>query len=246
MTTVTASRPSVWRPRLIRAGCFTAGLVLALVAVQEVGRAYSHADEKLAVAGVANFGRLNAHLFRGAQPTAAGFAALRAMGVDAVVRLSTGDEGAATEEHEVTALGMRFVNLPWHTSGEPSPDQVVEFLSLVHDAGERRIFVHCKAGADRTGVMIALARVALEHWPVPAAIDEMRAFHYHPLFLPHLQRYVEAFPSTLLEDPRLRALTDLRDDPPGRRRDVMFTSRSRIEPVVLLRDGLSSSLRRPV
>ena len=44
-------------------------LVLALaIAASEVRRSYAASDEKLALPGVANFGRLGAHVYRGAQP----------------------------------------------------------------------------------------------------------------------------------------------------------------------------------
>ena len=41
--------------------------------------------------------------------------------------------------------------------------------------------------------MIALSRIVLDGWPSARAIDEMNAFHYHFIFLPHLQRFVEHF-----------------------------------------------------
>ena len=39
---------------------------------------------------------------------------------------------------------------------------------------------------------------------VEQALDEMKAFHYHYLFLPHLQTYVEQFPALVAGDPRLQ------------------------------------------
>jgi hypothetical protein len=41
--------------------------------------------------------------------------------------------------------------------------------------------------------MIALSRIALDGWPAQRAVDEMNAFHYHSVFLPHLQRFVRGF-----------------------------------------------------
>ena len=168
------------------------GLV-AVCAGEEVWWSASHRAEKLSIEGVSNFGRVNPRLYRGAQPTHAGFVALKALGVETVVRLSMGEEGAEAEAGEVQALGMQFVNLPWSAVHEPSRDQVATFLALLHDDPQRRVFVHCKAGSDRTGLMVALARIALDHWTADAALSEMKAFHYRYLFLPHLQRYVEAF-----------------------------------------------------
>jgi hypothetical protein len=55
--------------------------------------------------------------------------------------------------------------------------------------------------------MVALYRIAVDHWPVETAVGEMRAFHYHTIFQPHLQTFVEQFPAMLVSDPGLRAHT---------------------------------------
>jgi protein tyrosine/serine phosphatase len=189
------------------------GAALAIaggVGVHETLRAMAHADEKLSTPGVGNFGRMNPHLYRGAQPTPAGFVSLKNLGVDTIVRLSLGEEGGAAEETLVTGLGMHFVSLPWSAEHDPEPEQVVTFLRLLHDNDQRTVFVHCKAGADRTGVMIAVSRIALDHWSPDRAIDEMKAFHYYYVFLPHLQRYVEAFPAAMASNPDLQRLLGAR------------------------------------
>jgi hypothetical protein len=53
--------------------------------------------------------------------------------------------------------------------------------------------------------MVALYRIAVDRWPAGAAIDEMHAFHFHTIFQPHLQTFVEHFPAMLARDPQLRA-----------------------------------------
>src|SRR5260221_5734548 len=107
------------------------------------------------------------------------------MGIETVVRLSLGEEGSAAERAVVESLGMRHVNLPWSSVHDPNADQVVAFLTLMKENPDRKIFVHCKAGADRTGVFVALYRIAIDHWTPARAIDEMKAVHYRLEFLPH-------------------------------------------------------------
>lgn len=182
--------------------CLAAALLAATgVAGYELRWALSHRNEKLSLAGVSNFGRMNAHLYRGAQPTAEGFANLRGLGIDTVVRLSLNEEAAEAEQQFVESLGMDFVSLPWSTVRQPNADQVITFLSFVKEHPERTVFVHCKAGADRTGVFVAVYRIALNRWTPVQAIDEMKAFRYRPLFLPHLRSYVQAFPAKLNSEP---------------------------------------------
>jgi len=182
------------------------GVLAALlfgVAVQELWRGLSFSSEKdRFFTGIRNFGKVNARLYRGAQPSPAGYPALKAIGVDTVVRLSLADDGGVDEEKDVTAAGLRYVSIPMTTARAPTDDQARRFLTLVRDNPASVIFVHCKWGADRTGVVVALSRITFDHWPVEKAIDEMYAFHYHEMFLPHLQRYVEEFdPARVLPPP---------------------------------------------
>ncbi len=181
-------------------------VVVAAVAAQEAWLAVSDWDEKLSLDGVSNFGRVNKRLYRGAQPKPAGYAELKKLGIDTIVSFSVGGEEVADEKNQVESLGMRFVSLPWSAQHEPTHEQVVAFFALLHDDPEKTIFVHCYRGADRTGVMVALYRIAFDHWTADQAIAEMKAFHYHYIYLPHLQHFVEAFPAELSSDPALQAL----------------------------------------
>jgi len=163
-----------------------------------VWRDRSYPNEKLKLRGVPNFGRLSPKLYRGGQPSNEGLAGLRALGVDAIISFTQGQEGMKAEAAEAARLGIDFLSLPWSTVEVPDQETVDAFLGYLRSHPERTIFVHCKAGADRTGVMIALSRIAFDRWPAQQAIDEMNAFHYHFIFLPHLQRFVERFPARVI------------------------------------------------
>jgi len=187
-----------WQAIVLVGALSTAALV-----AQETWRAFAFGEEKLSLGGIDNFGRVSSQLYRGAQPEAEGFVGLKKLGIDVVVRLSLGEEGAAAEKEQVEALGMQFVAIPWSTSREPEREKVLEFVTLMREHPTKKVFVHCKRGADRTGVFVAAYRIAFSHWTPTQAMAEMNAFHYHYIFLPHLQRYVEAFPSWLSTDPSL-------------------------------------------
>jgi protein tyrosine/serine phosphatase len=151
--------------------------------------------------GLPNFGHITDSLFRGAQPSAAGFSALHDMGVSIIVDFRNENDEIASEQRQVEAAGMKFVSIPWKGSDEPSNSQVAQFLDLVRANPDVKIFVHCKAGADRTGVMVAAYRIAIEHKPLSDAVAEMHQYHYHAFALPHLERYVKTLP-VLLQNER--------------------------------------------
>jgi tyrosine-protein phosphatase SIW14 len=162
--------------------------------------------------GLPNFGRVTENLYRGGQPTSGGFNTLHAMGVGMVVNLRDDRAEMASEQSQVEALGMKYVGIPWSASQEPSSDQVVAFLDLVRANPHTKIFVHCRRGADRTGVMVAAYRVAVEHKSVAEAVSEMRQFHYDWFFRPQLKRYVESLPGLLQKDPKF---AEYRTQPSG-------------------------------
>lgn len=183
----------ITRRRTLRGLALGVALISLAWTIDWTWRDRSYPNEKLTLRGVPNFGRVSPLLYRGGQPDATGFVGLRNLGVDAVVSFTLGEEGAKAEAANVARLGMEYVWLPWSTTQVPQPELVRTFLDYLREHPQETVFVHCKAGVDRTGVMIAIARIAIDRWPTQTAVDEMNAFHYHFLFLPHLQSFVRRF-----------------------------------------------------
>jgi tyrosine-protein phosphatase SIW14 len=151
--------------------------------------------------GVKNFGEVTPFLYRGAQPSQAGFKALAGMGVDIVVdtRLS----GQDWERKIVTGLGMRYVSIPWHCLF-PKDKKIAQFLTVLRNNPKKKVFVHCRYGDDRTGMMIAAYRMAVENWTAEQARKEMQRFGYHRTLCFPLGPYEKDFPDHLRKNSLLR------------------------------------------
>jgi tyrosine-protein phosphatase SIW14 len=169
-----------------------------LIALTQV----SQCQAEKGLRGLPNFGRVTENLYRGGQPTPDGFNTLRSMGVGIIINLRDDRPEMAAEKREVESPGMKSIEIPWSANHEPSSAQIVEFLDLVRANPDTKLFVHCRRGADRTGVMIAAYRIGVEHKTVAEAVSEMRQFHYDWLLRPQLKRYVESLPGLLQNDPR--------------------------------------------
>lgn len=143
-------------------------------------------------------------LYRGAQPTDAGFAELKKLGVEIVVNLRNEIDQIARERTLVEAQGVQYVSIPWRGKEDPKTEQVAQFLDLLRDNPKRKVFVHCERGAERTGVMVACYRISREHWTAERALTEMEAYHFRGLRFGHLKRFVREFPALLRRDPLLR------------------------------------------
>jgi tyrosine-protein phosphatase SIW14 len=159
---------------------------------------------KIRIAGVPNAGKINDHLYRGAQPGTAGFAALKNLGVTTVVDLRREDPQAIDSERQnVESLGLRFVHIPVGGFSSPSNEQIIQFLGIFRDHPQDTVFVHCHYGEDRTGVFVAAYRMSLDHWPERQAMNEMDLFGFHRHWQREMKEYVADFPARMTSAPDL-------------------------------------------
>jgi len=135
--------------------------------------------QPLTLPGVTNFYQVTTNLYRGAQPTAAGMAQLKAMDIKTVINLRS----LHSDKDEVAGTGLqsiRFEEKSWHAEEE----DVIGFLKAVTDTNNLPVFVHCQRGADRTGTMCAMYRIVVCGWSKADAIEEMKdgGYHFSPVW----------------------------------------------------------------
>lgn len=125
--------------------------------------------------GVANFQKLNDHVYRGAQPTDEGFRNLAKLGIHTIVNLREAGGRSQNEMKIVSAVGMHYINVPMKGMQAPSNESIAKVLALLEDTASGPVFVHCQRGADRTGGVIACYRIEHDHWQPERALSEARS-----------------------------------------------------------------------
>lgn len=127
--------------------------------------------------GLPNLHRVAPTLYRGAQPEAAGFRAVQALGVKTVINLRS----LHSDRDLLAGTTLGYEHLPM-VAWEADEDALLAFLRIATDPTKQPVLVHCQHGADRTGTAIALYRMVIEGWSRQDAIREMTegGFGFHP------------------------------------------------------------------
>jgi protein tyrosine/serine phosphatase len=105
--------------------------------------------------------------------------ALETLGVRTIINL----RGFHSDRDEIKDTSLTYRRIQFHTWHAEDED-VIEFLRIVSKPENQPVFVHCLHGADRTGTMCAIYRMAVDGWTVEAAIQEMTdgGFGYHEIW----------------------------------------------------------------
>ena len=156
-----------------------AGALAAPETTKELGSVHPTWARHEQKPGLKNFARVSDDLYRGAQPSQEGFEELKALGIKTEINL----RDAHSDRKMLEGTGIAYEHIKFKT-WHPEDEEVVRFLKIVTDEKKGPFFVHCKHGSDRTGMMCAIYRVAVQGWSKDEAIDEMTKgdFGFHPLW----------------------------------------------------------------
>ena len=150
--------------------------------------------------GMTKFAEVTPQIYRGSQPNSEAFKKLADMGINIVIDLRGSRDG---ERKKVEALGMQYLPMQWRCF-HPRDEVFASFLQLLRDHPDKKVFVHCRVGNDRTGMMVATYRMAEQGWTALEAENEMKAFGtnwFHRRICPTLSSYEKKFPEKYKNDP---------------------------------------------
>jgi tyrosine-protein phosphatase SIW14 len=171
-----------------------AAVALAL-SISAQAAAQTAAQSALAAIRIDNFGQVDEHYYRGAQPTQADFKDLAAVGIKTVIDLTR--DGERAESGWVKGAGMQFYRIPLTTTDRPAADAVAQFLKIVSDPANQPVYVHCQGGKHRTGAMTAVYRITTDGWTGDQAYAEMKKYRFETLLgHPELKQFVYDYAQT--------------------------------------------------
>ena len=138
--------------------------------------------------GVPNLHQITPTLYRSEQPTPLGFQNLEKLGIRTVINL----RAFSNDDDEVRGTALRTERvkiLTWNVDDA----QVIEVMRMLRDTGNGPFLIHCKHGADRTGLMSAMYRVLEQGWTVDDALAELTGggYGYHAMWK-NILRYVRS------------------------------------------------------
>lgn len=144
--------------------------------------------QPLQVEGVPNLHRVSPVLYRSAQPTNEGMKQLKAMGIKTVVNLRS----FHSDRDELKGTGLQYEHIymkAWNAERE----EAVRFLQIVMNPENQPVLVHCQHGADRTGTMCAVYRMAVQGWSKQQAVEEMTegGYGFHEVWA-NLKRWLDS------------------------------------------------------
>lgn len=131
---------------------------------------------------ISNFEQVNETILRGAAPSDDNLRLLAKSGVKTIVDLRMAGPAVNHESNIAHELGINYVHVPL---GFKSPDlsEMTRILGILNDSDKQPVFVHCRQGADRTGMTIGMYRRIHDRWEFKRTYGEMRRHHFKPVLL---------------------------------------------------------------
>jgi protein tyrosine/serine phosphatase len=129
--------------------------------------------------GVPNLHRITPTLYRSEQPTAPGMKNLEQLGIRTVINLRWFNNDR--KETAGTLLRTERVKiLTWDIDDK----HVIEVMRMLKNPENGPFLIHCKHGADRTGLMTAMYRMLEQGWSADEALEELTGggYGYHSMW----------------------------------------------------------------
>jgi len=126
---------------------------------------------------IKNFGQMDDHFYRGAQPKDDEYKELAELGVKTVIDLR--DDPMPFAKSAAEAAKMHYVSIPMSDKDYPKDADIEAFLRTAADESNWPFYVHCAGGRHRTGLMGAMYRFNHDGWDYDRVYAEMKNYDFY-------------------------------------------------------------------
>ncbi len=135
-----------------------------------------------------NLYQISDSLFRSEQPKFSSKNELKDIGIKSILNLRDDKSDSALFKSNDFYLYHVIMK-----AGNIEKKSVDEVLRIIEDA-PKPMLIHCKHGADRTGLIVAIYRITKQGWSKEMAIFEMKrgGFGFHDKYL-NIPKFIKAF-----------------------------------------------------
>ena len=141
---------------------------------------------------IKNFGQMDDHFYRGAQPREEEYKELAQLGVKTIIDLR--DDPLPYASKAAEAAHMNYFNIPMSDKDYPKDESIEKFLNITKAESNWPFYIHCAGGRHRTGVMGAVYRFNHDGWNYDRVYEEMKNYDFYTRF-GHgaMKKYVEDY-----------------------------------------------------
>ncbi len=143
-----------------------------------------------------NYKKIDNTVSRSAQPKADDFNWLKEQGVTDIINFRTMHVAGVDfdEKQLVEKNGMTYHNIPSITKN-PDKTNIDKFLKIVDGVKQKggKVHIHCKAGADRTGMYSWIYKQTHNLGTIQANEKEMIEMGHHSNLYPNLISWIKGF-----------------------------------------------------
>lgn len=134
------------------------------------------------LAAIPNEQMIHENLYRGGRPEMSDIDRLAEQNFKLIINFEDDAKAVAAEKKYAEQKGIRFLSFPMNAWETPNDEAVNEILKILVSTKKEKVFIHCKHGRDRTGLMSALYRVLVQKWNSQDAYSEMIDLGFRKLF----------------------------------------------------------------
>ncbi len=134
-------------------------------------------------AAIPNLQSITDQISRGGRPSTTDLEQLKMQGFKTIINFDDDSKVEAAEKAYSEKLGLQFYSFPLNAWQKPDDQKINSILTLMSDKTKYPLFIHCKHGRDRTGMVSAIYRVLQQKWTQETAHEEMLALGFRQIFV---------------------------------------------------------------